>query len=189
MIAPTSRIRGEVAGKRRHPLFEPGRLVRIERRQAGRIERVDQPRAFRLCPAAKRCPDQVRAVIPPAEADARDDQTGAVARSYLEEPPTRGAQAGTEPVARPRGQDRASARQLLQDRLAQGRDRVRSQAARIEVAHRARGQAQVQEAGGGCRGRLERSGVRRMAKGRCTHATSFDCGAHVVGFGSSVVRR
>ena len=40
-----------------------------------------------------------------------------------------------------------------------------------------------------CRGRRERSGVRRMAKGRCTHATSFDCGAHVVGFGSSVVRR
>ena len=124
-LAPEECVRGrygprKVPGEHWHPKFDCSRLVRLQRRYTGRVERVDYPRAPRLCPAASSAgrPDQIRAVVSPTDADTGHDEPGAVSSSQLEQAAAHRMQAAGEPVAWPSGQNDATASQFRQENLA-----------------------------------------------------------------------
>ena len=177
---------GEVVGKHWHPLAEPTWLARIEHGNAGRIERVDNPRASRLihAPGSTCRPHQLRAVVPPADADSGHDKAGAVTNSQLEEAPADCSQPAAQPVARPSGQDDASANQLRQDGLAELRE-IRIRGARLNVPHSSRRQRDVGEPDdGGCRGPRKRfGGLRYVANTRSSHPACVGCWVHAIDLG------
>ncbi len=112
-LAPEECVRGrydprKVPGEHRHPKFDCSRLVRLQHRYTGRVERVDHPRAPRLRHAASSAagrPDQIRAVVSPTDADPGHDEPGAVSSSQLEQAAAHRMQAAGEPVAWPSGQN------------------------------------------------------------------------------------
>ena len=163
---------GEVARQLRHPLEGPLRFMAVESGDAVRIQRFDDPRPrrfFRFAGAGP--PDQVRAVVAPADPDASDTKLATVASPQLEQTPTGGRHAAGESVARSSGQDHASARELRYHPLAKSRNGVRPQGAGLDVAHVAGRQRHMQEAGGGS-GRCERPGSRRAVRHDFLHDAS-----------------